>query len=311
MSFGFQVQIMSLLLLLSIGLVTVIAKKVYSFDEAIDALEKGYDLKTVQIFSNCEGTKRKFPVDYGGLNIDYFFQESTSSSNNRTINYYDSTLFVNINDHDIDSSVMYNVINATIYENKIGNKSDSYLYFQGLYLNKDLTVNTTDDIHCKLSNDSISDGFYFTIPDEGTYIDHHFKITNFEELIRVLQDGANIRMRINLSAADININGTIVANNGDIFNMFQNGIHSEEVGANWEAIKDGLVSWTTQQFISAPMNPNLQFYILSTTVVNVKDEINVHSAVLDTKMNVVGWINVTDTKLKDIVVFYSDLEYPL
>ena len=73
-----------LLFLLGIELINVDGKKVYSFDDAMDALEKGYDIKTVQIYSNCDATKQTKIVDVGGLKIDYFFQESMSSSNNKS-----------------------------------------------------------------------------------------------------------------------------------------------------------------------------------------------------------------------------------
>ena len=48
-----------LLLLLTVGVINVIGTKVYSFDDAIDALEKGYNIGTVQIYSNCDTTKVK------------------------------------------------------------------------------------------------------------------------------------------------------------------------------------------------------------------------------------------------------------
>ena len=231
------------------------------------------------------------------------------SAMNKSINYYDEELIVDIHD-DINSSVLYNIINATIYENKIGNTSSPFLYIQSSYLNaKDLSINSKADIHCNLSKNSNDShgGFYFSVPDEKANINHHYEIKNFEELYIALEDGANIRMRINLTASNINMTGNAVANN-DIFGMFHKGIHSEKIGSNWEAIKGAVVSWTTEQFISSPIDIGLQFYILSTTVVNIRDEINVHSAVLDKSMNIIGWINVTDTKLKDTVVFYSDLE---
>ena len=68
--------------------------KVYSINEAIVALNKGYDIKTIQLWSNCQTDGKNELHGFGGLKVDYYFQKSTKSNNtNKTmnmINYYNT-----------------------------------------------------------------------------------------------------------------------------------------------------------------------------------------------------------------------------
>eukprot|EP01083_Nonionella_stella_P316053 1143937_1 len=297
---------MALFALWTLGVITnTYAAKVYSFEKAIEALEKGLDIQTIYSSTDKLGI-----TETCALRINYYFQDP-----NDTITYYDTQLMIDLDriSRDKSSPVVYHVRNAAIYGNSNNESLSTRLHLYSSYLN---AQNLSVQGHSMTNNYTLSNttaaemrAFYFTFTDENTSADHRYTMHNFEELVIAMENGGNIRTRINLSSNETNIicSGKVIQNNGDIFDVFMKGIHSDRIGNQWKSIKDVSVSWTTQQLIHDPFK-SIQYHIVSTNVVSVKGVMNMHSAILDTSMEILGWINASAPLKRNVVSFYSDIK---